>query len=77
MAAKMTIGLDFGDRHSYYYTLDRLGENLESGRVQTTKSTLEKRFRNCEAARVVMEAGTHSPWVSRLLEATLSKARRG
>src|SRR3972149_404206 len=67
MASKMTIGLDLGDRHSYFYTLDSSGENLESGRVQTTKSTLEKRFRNCEAARGVIEAGTHSPWVSRLL----------
>ena len=67
MTSKMTIGLDLGDRHSYFCTLDSAGENLESGRVQTTKSTLENRFRNCEAARVVIEAGTHSPWVSRLL----------
>lgn len=65
--SKMTIGLDLGDRHSYYYMLDSSGENIESGRVQTTKNPLEKRFRNFEAARVVMEAGTHSPWVSRLL----------
>jgi len=67
MAGKMTIGLDLGDRHSYFYSLDSAGENLESGRVQTTRSALEKRFRSCEAARVVIEAGTHSPWVSRLL----------
>jgi transposase len=63
----MTIGLDLGDRHSYLYTLDGSGENTEWGRVQTTRNALEKRFRNCEAARVVIEAGTHSPWVSRLL----------
>ena len=65
--SKMTIGLDLGDRYSYFYTLDSLGENTESGRVQTTRSALEKRFGSCEAARVVIEAGTHSPWVSRLL----------
>ena len=63
----MTIGIDLGDRYSYLYTLDAAGENTESGRVQTTKSALEKRFRNGEAARVVIEAGTHSFWVSRLL----------
>jgi len=63
----MTIGMDLGDRYSCFYTLDSAGENTESGRVQTTKSALEKRFRSCEAARVVIEAGTHSPWVSRLL----------
>ena len=67
MAVKMTIGLDLGDRHSYFYSLDSSGENIESGRVQTTRSALEKRFRSFEAARVVIEAGTHSPWVSRLL----------
>lgn len=67
MASEMTIGLDLGDRYSYFCTLDRSGENIESGRVQTTKSTFEKWFRNCETARIVMEAGTHSPWVSRLL----------
>jgi transposase len=65
--SKMTTGIDLGDRYSYFYTLDAAGENTESGRVQTTKSALEKRFRNGEAARVVIEAGTHSPWVSRLL----------
>ena len=65
--SKMTIGLDLGDRYSYFYTLDSAGENLESGRVQTSRSTLEKRFRSGEAARVVIEAGTHSSWVSRLL----------
>jgi len=65
--SKTTIGLDLGDRYSYFYTLDAAGENIESGRVQTTQSALEKRFRSCEATRVVIEAGTHSPWVSRLL----------
>lgn len=65
--SKMTIGLDLGDRYSYFYTLEAGGENIESGRVQTTRSALEKRFRSGEAARVVIEAGTHSPWVSRLL----------
>jgi transposase len=65
--SKMTIGLDLGDRYSYFYTLDAAGENIESGRVQTTQGALEKRFRSGEAARVVIEAGTHSPWVSRRL----------
>jgi transposase len=65
--SKMTMGLDLGDRYSHFYTLDPAGENIESGRVQTTRSALEKRFRSGERARVVIEAGTHSPWVSRLL----------
>jgi transposase len=64
---KMTIGLDLGDQHGYYYMLEEGGENVESGRVKTSREGLEKRFRGWEAARVVIEAGTHSPWVSRLL----------
>jgi transposase len=65
--AKMTIGLDLGDRYSYLCAVEAGGEAIESGRIQTTRSALEKRFRGVEAARVVLEAGTHSPWVSRLL----------
>lgn len=64
---KPTTGLDLGDRYSCYYTLDAAGENVESGRVKTNREGLEKRFGGQEAARVVIEAGTHSPWVSRLL----------
>lgn len=67
VTGKRTVGLDLGDRHSYYYTLDAVGENVESGRVKTSGEGLEKRFGGQEAARVVIEAGTHSPWVSRLL----------
>ncbi len=64
---KRTMGLDLGDQYSYYYTLDAAGENVESGRVKTSREGLEKRFGGEEAARVVIEAGTHSPWVSRVL----------
>jgi len=67
VTGKRTTGLDLGDQYSYYYTLDAAGENVESGRVKTTREGVEKRFGGQEAARVVIEAGTHSPWVSRLL----------
>ena len=40
---------------------------IEEDRVRTTEAGLKLRFTRV-AARVVMEAGTHSPWVSRLLE---------
>ena len=64
---KRTTGLDLGDQHSYYYTLDQAGEEVESGRVKTSREAVEKRFGGGEPMRVVIEAGTHSPWVSRLL----------
>ena len=64
---KRTTGLDLGDQHSYYYTLDQAGEEVESGRVKTSREAVEKRFGGGEPMRVVIEAGTHSPWVSRQL----------
>jgi transposase len=66
--AGMTIGLDLGDKYGQYYTLDEGGENIDAGRVTMLPGALEKRFGGMERSRIVMESGTHSAWVSRLLE---------
>ena len=63
-----TIGLDLGDKYSHFYVVDASGEELESGRVMTSPSGMRKKFEGMQRARVVIEVGTHSPWVSRLLE---------
>ena len=66
---KMTAGIDLGDRYSYLCFLDtRSGEVIEEGRLRTTPQTFERRFCSERPLRVAIEAGTHSPWVSRLLE---------
>ena len=66
---KMTAGIDLGDRYSYLCFLDtRSGEVIEEGRLRTTPQTFERRFCLERPLRVAIEAGTHSPWVSRLLE---------
>jgi hypothetical protein len=41
---------------------------IEESRLRTTPETLRRRFRSERPLRVAVEAGTHSPWVSRLLE---------
>jgi transposase len=64
----MTIGLDLGDKYGQYYTLDEAGVNIDVGRVTMLPGALEKRFEKMERSRIVMESGTHSGWVSRLLE---------
>jgi transposase len=65
----MTVGLDLGDRYSYLCFLDtESGEVVEENRLRTTPETLEQRFSGCERMRIAIETGTHSPWVSRLLE---------
>ena len=65
--AQWTVGLDLGDRHSQLCVLDDLGEVVEEGRVATRESALRARFEGGSLMRIVVEAGTHSPWVSRLL----------
>ena len=63
----LTLGLDLGDRYSYYCVLDRDGMVEEDGRVATTTAALQRWFEGTERMRVILEVGTHSPWVSRLL----------
>ena len=63
-----TIGLDLGDRWSRYCVVDENGVVVEEDRIRTSAAALEQRFRRKPASRIVLEAGTHSPWVSRLLE---------
>jgi transposase len=63
-----TIGLDLGDRWSHYCVLDVAGGILQEGRIRTTALGVEERFAQLPPTRIVMEAGTHSPWVSRQLQ---------
>lgn len=63
------VGLDLGDRRSHLCMLDReSGAVLEEGTVLTTREGLERRFSTARPLRIALEAGTHSPWVSQLLE---------
>jgi transposase len=65
----MTAGLDLGDRYSYLCLLDTdSGEVVEEGRMRTTPDALRRRFASEQQLRIAIEAGTHSPWVSRVLE---------
>ncbi len=60
----MTIGIDLGDVWSHYCTLNQDGEVVGRGRFRTTPSGVEKWFTDLSRARIAMEAGTHSIWVS-------------
>ena len=64
-----TAGVDVGDRYSHLCLLDtETGEVVEESRVSTSPAAMERRFSACGPMRVAIEAGTHSPWLSRLLE---------
>ena len=62
-----TIGLDLGDRKSHYLVVDPEGREVRSGTVATTGPGLQATMSRYRGGRVVMEATTHSPWVSELL----------
>ena len=40
----MTVGLDLGDRYSHYCLLNREGEVIEEGRMQSTEAALQRHF---------------------------------
>jgi transposase len=66
---KMTAGLDIGDKYSYLCLIDQeSGEVVEEGRLRTTPEALRRRFASEQPLRIAIEAGTHSPWMSRVLE---------
>jgi transposase len=64
---KLTIGLDLGDRWSFYCVLDEAGKIILEQKVATTPEAMKQTFGKIPRSLIAMETGTHSPWVSRLL----------
>lgn len=78
---KLTIGLDLGDRSSWYCVLDAAGDVMLEQKLSTTPKALRESFGGMPRSRVALETGMHSPWVSRLLselghEAIVAHARK-
>jgi hypothetical protein len=67
---RTTAGLDIGDKYSYLCLIDTVsGEVVEEGRLRTTPEAFKRRFASERPPmRIAIEAGTHSPWASRVLE---------
>src|SRR5664279_1509131 len=64
---KLTIGLDLGDRNSWYCVLDEAGQIQLEQRVRTNATALREVFGVMPHSRIALEIGTHSPWISRML----------
>jgi transposase len=61
--------LDLGDKYSYLCLIDsQSGGVVEESRLRTTPEVFRRRFDSEGQLKVAIEVGTHSPWVSRLLE---------
>ena len=64
---KLTIGLDLGDRWSFYCVRDEAGQILLEQKLPTTPEAMKQTFEKIPRSLIALETGTHSPWVSRLL----------
>ena len=65
----LTIGLDLGDRCHHACVLDEAGEILAEEVIVNTREVVTAFCARYPGATIVMETGTHSPWVSRLVAA--------
>lgn len=69
---RWTVGLDVGDKWCHIAVVDRGGKLVEKSRVATEAGVLRERFKSSPGdkarLRIVLEAGPHSHWISRLLE---------
>ena len=68
MGDNITIGMDLGDRNHVVVVLDGNGEQFLCQKLVNTKVAMKRFFKTYKGATVAIEAGTHSPWISRLLE---------
>jgi len=66
---KLTIGLDLGDRWSFYCVKDGAGKVILEQKLPTTPEAMKQTFGKIPRSLMALETGTHSPWVSRLLTA--------
>lgn len=65
----LTLGVDLGDRKHSVCVLDQDGIILKEFSIPNTPGALDRLAADYPKARVAMEVGTHSPWVSRRLTA--------
>ena len=67
-SSKVTIGLDLGDRRHRFCVLGAAGEVIEEGTVRNDRVSLGQVAHRFGGALAVLEAGCHSPWISRFLQ---------
>jgi transposase len=62
-----TLGLDLGDRRHHVCVLDAAGRIVREASLDNTRPALVRLLTEFPHATVALEAGTHSPWISRFL----------
>ena len=66
---RITIGLDVSDRFTEAYAIGADGVWVASWRMPTKPQAIRDGLSRYPGARVVLEVGCHSPWISRQLTA--------
>jgi hypothetical protein len=64
---KLTIGIDVGDRWSWYCVLEEAGSIVLEQKLSTTPKAMKDVFGGVPRSRIALETGMHSPSVSRCL----------
>ena len=80
-ALPLSFGLDVGDRSTHVCCVDQSRQVVERLRFPTTPDGVRQAFGDRPRSRVVLEAGSQSPWMSELLrslghEVLVADARR-
>lgn len=63
----ITIGIDLGDKNHVVCVLDDTGKTITLCTIENNQESLNNFFDKYKGATVAIEAGTHSPWISRQL----------
>jgi hypothetical protein len=58
---RLTVGLDLGDRSSWYCVLNEAGEVVLEQKVATTPKAMKEVFGGMPRSRIALETGMHSP----------------
>lgn len=62
-----TVGIDLGDKKHAICAIDSEGELIEQRPITNHRESIRRLSQKYPEARMVMEVGTHSPWISRFL----------
>ena len=57
---QLTVGLDLGDRSSFYCVLNEAGEVVLEAKVATSPQAMKKMFGKMPSSCIALETGTHS-----------------
>ena len=67
---KTIIGVDLGDKKNHVCATDKDGNILFEKTITNNKEQIAKLVNEHSGALFAIEVGTHSPWISRLVEAS-------